>query len=451
MQLPIFRRWLIGVHLCCAFVVSSAAAETNWPQFRGPDARGVSQATGLPESWSTAEGVLWQTDIRGHGWSSPIVWGDKVFVTSAVAVGEVEAPKKGLYRGGDRLVPSPHEHQWVVYCIDVNSGEMAWEKVAHSGRPEGARHIKNTYATETPVTDGERLYAYFGNVGLFVYDLKGKPLWEKKWKPVKVRQGWGTAASPVLHGDVLYIVNDNEDQSYLVALDKKSGRQLWRVDRDERSNWSTPYVWRNKVRTELITSGTGLTRSYSLNGDVLWSFKGASSITIPTPFATPDLLYVSSGFVLDDHRPIYAIRPGGTGDLSLPKGKMGSRYVAWYQPKAAPYNPTPLLYGDYLYVLLDRGFFSCHDAQTGQEIYKERIAKDIGGFGGFTSSPWAYEDKVFCLNEDGQTFVLKAGPKYKLLRVNSLGEMCMATPAIARGSLFVRTLTKLYRIGRLGK
>ena len=452
MRSRLFSTSVVLPSLCTALLLgSSLHADSNWPQFRGPDARGVSHEKGLPDTWSVSSGVLWQAEIEGLGWSSPVVWGDKVFLTSSATVGDVEAPKKGLYRGGDRLVPSPHEHKWLVYCIDVKSGDVVWQQVAHTGRPAGARHIKNTYATETPTTDGERLYAYFGNVGLFVYDLDGKKLWEKNWKPVKMRQGWATAASPILHGDVLYLINDNEDQSYLVALDKNTGDQKWLVERDEASNWSTPYVWTNGLRTELITPGTGLTRSYDLDGKLLWSLKGASSITIPTPFATKDLLYVSSGFVLSDHRPIYAIRAGGSGDLSLKEGESQSRHIAWYAPKAAPYNPTPLLYGKHLYVLLDRGFFGCYDASTGKQIYKERIAKDIGGFGGFTASPWAYDDKVFCLNEDGETFVLRAGAKYELVRVNSLEEMCMATPAIAQGSLFVRTMTTLYRIGQVAR
>ena len=248
--------------------------------------------------------------------------------------------------------------------------------------------------------------------------------------------------------DRLFIINDNDEQSYLVALDAATGERLWRVDRDEGSNWSTPYVWKNDLRTELVTTGSGGVRSYDLDGRLLWQLSGMSSITIPTPFSGHGLLYVTSGFVLDDHRPVYAIRPGASGDISLTEGKSTNSHIVWSDPKAGPYNPSPILYGDYFYVLLDRGFLTCHDAKTGEQKYKVRIAKEIGGFGGFTASPWAYDGKLFCLNEDGETFVVQAGPEYKLLGMNTLDGMCMATPGLAHKSLFVRTLTKLYRIGK---
>ena len=216
------------------------------------------------------------------GWSSPIVWGDKVFLTTVIKEGAEEKPKEGLYFGGER--PAPDEkHQWVVLCLDFESGEIVWRKTAHEGTPSESRHMKNTYASETPVTDGERVYAYFGNMGLFVFDMDGNPVWEKRWKPVKTRYGWGTAASPVLYRDVIYILNDNEDQSFLEALNKKTGELIWRVERDEKSNWATPYIWENAQRTEIITAGSGLVRSYDLDGKLLWTLGGMSEIAVPTP------------------------------------------------------------------------------------------------------------------------------------------------------------------------
>jgi outer membrane protein assembly factor BamB len=436
------------VSFCIALVFSlrapAASAGPNWPQFRGPGSSGVSDETGLPDRWSETENIAWKTPVPGRGWSSPIVWGERIFLTSAVSEGDEETPKKGLYLGGDRTRPPSPDHRWLVYCLEFQSGKILWERQAHQGKPESSHHLKNTFASETPVTDGERVYAYFGSLGLFAYDFDGALKWSKQFGSFKTRSGWGTAASPALAGGAVVIVNDNEEKSFIAAFDGKTGAELWRRDRDEKSNWATPLVWESGPRTEIITSGSGKVRSYDAKGGLLWELRGMSAITIPTPFAGAGLLYLSSGFVLDPHRPVYAIRPGASGDISLKENEASNSHIAWSQPAAAPYNPSPLIYGDYFYVLLDRGFLSCHEARTGKEVYsKQRLSPDAAAF---TASPWAYEGKIFCLSEDGDAFILKAGPEFQVLRKNSLNEMCMATPAIARGSLFIRTLTRLYRI-----
>jgi len=431
--------------LCWTFTGLCALAQENWPQFRGEHSLGVATNKNLPTTWSTNQNIAWKSDVPGWGWSSPVVWGDKIFVTSVIKDGEVEPPKKGLYFGGERKTPSKDTHHWMVYCFDWATGKRLWEKQVHEGSPTTSIHLKNTYASETPVTDGERVYAYFGNLGLFCLDMNGKQLWSKSWGHFQTRYGWGTAASPVLHKDRLYVVNDNEDKSFLVALDKKSGEEIWRVERDEKSNWATPFVWENDKRTELVVPGKNKNRSYDLDGKVLWELGGNSSIVIPTPFAHSGLLYVSSGYVGDSTRPVYAIRPGATGDISPKSGETASPYIAWHEKAAAPYNPSPLAYGDNFYVLFDFGFLSCRDAKTGVEIYdKQRI--NTAGTSGFTASPWAYDNKIFALSEDGDTFVFQAGRDYKLIGKNSLDELCMATPAIARDSLLIRTASKLYRI-----
>ncbi len=420
-----------------------APAQDNWPQFRGPSA-GVAEGKGLPVEWSTTKNVAWKADVPGRAWSSPVVWGDKVFVTTVVSAGKTEEPRKGLYFGGERGTPPPDEHRWLVLCLDAKTGKAVWDATAHKGKPTSTVHIKNSYASETPCTDGERLYAYFGNVGLFCYDVNtGKELWSQKWGAFKTRYGWGTAASPVLHKDRVYVVNDNEEKSFLVALDKKTGKEVWRVERDEKSNWATPFVWENEKRTEIVTAGTNKVRSYDLDGNLLWEMGGMSSIAIPTPFARHGLLYVSSGYVLDRKaRPVFAILPGAAGDVSLTADENSSKFVRWAQKLAGPYNPTPLVYGDYLYVLYDMGQFACYDARTGKEVYGQQRL----GAAQFTASPWAYDGKLFCLSEDGDTFVIQAGPELKVLARNSFDEMCLATPAVAGGALFVRTMTKLYRI-----
>jgi outer membrane protein assembly factor BamB len=426
-----------------AGLVAAGRADDNWPQFRGSRSLGTAaDAPTLPDTWSTAQNVVWKTNVPGRGWSSPVVWGDRIFLTSVISEGKTEEARKGLYIGGERMKPPTDVHRWMVYCLDWQTGSIRWEKTARHGVPDSTRHIKNSYASETPVTDGERLYAYFGNLGLYCYDLDGKELWSRKLGTYKTRFGWGTAASPVLYRDRLYIVNDNEEHSFLVCLDKKTGDEVWRVDRDEKSNWATPFVWENERRTELITSGTKKVRSYDLDGKLLWELKGMSQITIPTPFAADGLLYIASGYVMNPLRPVYAIRPGAAGDISLKEGETSNPFIAWSHKAAAPYNPSPLVHGDYFYVLRDRGLFSCYDSKTGKPLYTDQRL----GAPAFTSSPWAYNGKVFCLSEDGDTFVLQAGPEFKLLGKNRLDELCLATPAIAQGSLILRTETKLYRL-----
>jgi outer membrane protein assembly factor BamB len=421
----------------------------HWPQFRGPGAAGVGTNTGLPDRWSATDNVAWKTDLPGRSWSSPIVWGDRVFLTAVVNAGQSEEPKKGLYFGGDRAEPPQSEHDWKVLCLDLATGTLIWEKTVHRAAPQTPIHLKSSYGAETPVTDGDRVYAVFGGVGIFALTLDGREAWSRALEPRRMRHGWGTAASPVLHGGRLFIVNDNEEQAELFALDAATGRELWRVDRDEKSNWATPFIWENESRTELITAGSGAVRSYDLDGKPLWSFTGMSSIAIPTPVAGDDLLFVSSGFVGDKLRPLYAIRPGAEGDITLEDGKTSNAFIAWSNPVGGPYNPSPLYYNGRLYVLYDRGLVSAYDAKTGTRLYdRERLPK---GFA-FTSSPWAAKGRVFCLNEDGVGYVLRAGDAFELLHTNTLADddMCMATPALAGDRLLIRTAARLYCLRTVG-
>ena len=293
-----------------------ALGQANWPQFRGPRA-GVVEDGVLPETWSTTEHVAWTVEIPGRGWSSPIVWGDRVFVTTAVAEGDVEMPKKGLYLGGNRDTPSDKVHQWKVYCIDFNSGKVLWEV----DRPQGP-------APRTPCTSRTRMpprrpsptasgsTPTSATSACSATTSSGNLLWSKKWDAVKTRYNWGTAASPVLYKDRLYVVNDNDQQSFLAALDTKTGEQVWRVDRDEKTNWATPCVWENDRRTELVTSGTGKVRSYDLAGKLLWELAGTTSIAIPTPFAADGLLYVTGGYVADSDAAAVRDPARRDGDIS---------------------------------------------------------------------------------------------------------------------------------------
>ncbi|HEY5914034.1 MAG TPA: PQQ-binding-like beta-propeller repeat protein [Verrucomicrobiae bacterium] len=439
----------LSAFLVLPVCASSAATpdDANWPQFRGPGARGISSNSRIPEEWSATENVAWKRDIPGRSWSSPIVWGDHVFVVTAVSSGETEAAKKGLYLGGERPNAARPEHQWKMFCLDLDSGAVRWERLLHQGTPAQPKHLKNTFASETPVTDGQTVYALIGNVGVFALAFDGTLKWSNPIPPQTTRYGWGPAASPVLHHDRLYMVNDNDQRSYLLALDKASGKEIWRTDRDEKSNWSTPYVWENRRRTEIVTAGTGAVRSYDLEGKLLWSLKGMSSITIATPYADGDLLYVTSGFIMDKKRPIYAIRPGAGGDISLAPGQTNNASITWCQPLAAPYNPSTLVYDGRLYVLYDLGELSAFDARTGTPLFtRQKLAQGLH----LTASPWAANGRVFCLNEDGVTFVVRAGDRFELLHTNKLADddMCMASPALAGDRLLIRTAVRLYCIKR---
>lgn len=421
------------------------SADQNWPQFRGADSTGVVDGgANLPTTWSATENVEWKTDIQGRGWSSPVVWGNQIFLTTVINTGESEAPKKGLYFGGNRTKPPTSEHQWMVQSLDLETGSVNWSKQLHHGIPSTPIHLKNSFASETPVTDGEYLYVVFAGLGIYCLDLNGNEIWKRDLQPLKTRYGWGSAASPVLHNDRLYYVNDNEEQSYLVALDKRTGDEVWKIDRNEKSNWATPYVWENEKRTEIVVPATGRVVSYSLDGEELWSLTGMSSITIATPYEYEGLLYITSGYVGDPSRPVYAIRPGADGDISLQGDETSNEYIVWSLPDIAPYNPTTIAHDGVLYVLYDRGLLGAFDAKDGSEVYKrQRLPK-----GDFTSSPWIYDGKLFLLNEDGKTHVVKAGREYELLHTNELAEddMGMATPAIVGDRLLIRTAARIYCI-----
>ena len=452
---------------------SSALAEDNWPRFRGPHGTGVAETGAPPDSWSTTENVRWITEIPGRGWSSPIVWGDRVFVTSAVSTsGNFKEPSTGIY-GNDyiaeltsqglsddevmerlltrdiELATETEAIRYMLYALDARTGDIVWERQAHRRKPFGGRHRKNTYASETPVTDGERVYVYFGNVGLYAYSMTGELEWEQHWEPQPIYLDFGTASSPVVHGDRVYIQHDNQNESFLVAVDKKTGQGVFRTSRDGgkamiRSGWSTPFVWEHAGRTEVIAVGLGRAISYDDNGHELWRLSGLTGQATPTPLAGMGMLFVATGSQGESNRPVFAVKPGGSGDISLADGEASNEFVAWTHPRASAYTSSPLLVSGRLYIVNDNGILSVLDANTGERLYRARVG---GGGHTFSASPFAYDGKVFFLSEDGDTFVAKDdGDAYEELGKNSLGEMSFASPAIAGDSLFVRTQTKLYRI-----
>ncbi len=426
-------------------LASKSLAQENWPRFRGPNAMGVTaNDPRLPETWSKTENVRWKADIPGLGWSSPVVWGNKVFVTTVASDGDFERPKAGLYNGAGRKEIPEGQHRWLVYCLDINTGKTLWTQEPFKGTPPVGRHPKNTYASETPCVDKEHVYALFGDLGLFCYKHDGSLVWEQRIDSKETMRDYGAAASPIVHKDQVFVLYDNSEASYIAAYDTKSGKENWRRERDEKSTWASPFIWENEVRTELVTAGRNRIRSYDLEGKLLWHMDGRMSVlTIPSPFAAHGMLYITSGYFQDRRRPVWVIQPGATGDITLEEGELSGKHVQWHHPKLGPYNTSPIVYGDYYYTLLDQGMMTCHLALTGEEVYDRTRFPRLTSF---TASPWAYNNKIFCLAENGKTYVVKPGPNFEITQTNDLDELAIATPAIAQGKLFIRTASKVYCI-----
>jgi len=465
--------------LAVAFTIAAAAAASarepnpseTWPGFRGHDMNGVAATAKIPERWTTKENVKWSVPIAGHGWSSPIVWGDTVFVTSAISSKPFKQPTPGLY-GNDyiadmqaqglsddeitkrvqardnELTSEADEIRYMVYALDARTGKIKWQREAIKTRPFGGRHRKNTYASETPFTDGERLYAYFGlNVGLFVYSLDGTLLWKKQWEPHAIYLDFGTGSSPSVVDGRVYLLQDNEDQPSIVALDAKSGAELWRTPRAGgafplKSSWMTPFVWKNALRTEIITTGQGAVIAYDLRGKELWR-AGRMSMPTASPFSANGLLYVGTGSQGDANRPFLAIRPGASGDITLKAGETSNEFIVWSHPRASGYTPSALVHDGRAYVVHDTGILTVLDAKTGRQIYRVRVG---GGGQTFSASPIAAGNRVYLLTEEGTMFVLDSGPEYKEVARNDLGEMSLASPAVAGDAIYIRTESKLYKI-----
>ncbi|MHC4876956.1 MAG: ankyrin repeat domain-containing protein [Planctomycetota bacterium] len=422
---------------------TSLTADDQWPRFRGVNGTGVApDHEALPTRWTTTENVSWVADVPGWGWSCPIVWDGRVFVTTVVSDQQNLKPSKGLYLGQGVREPAKGVHHWVVYCFDLKTGRELWKHEAHTGEPKVPRHPKSTYAAETPTTDGERLYVLFGDLGLYCYDLDGKPLWSQPIQPKKTFLDYGAAASPVVHDGQVLVVYDNLEESWIASFDAATGDERWREPRDETHSWATPLVWENDVRTEIVVPGKKRNRGYSLDGEVLWEFDGRmSNLVIPSPFVAHGLCYIASGYIGDRHRPTFAIRPGATGNIAPDGMYSDSEHIAWYQTQASSYNPTQIVYGDYLYTLYDRGFLTCHDAKSGEEIYSKHRFEPRGSF---TASPWAYNGHLFFLSEDGLTYVVKAGPEFEIVGTSDLGELCLSTPSISGDRLLIRTASAVY-------
>ena len=439
---------LLLAGLALAAPAAPAADEYNWPQWRGPEGSGVSAERGLPEEWGETKNVRWKTPLPGRGHSSPVVWGKRVFVTTAVEGPVVPGAKAATHVMEGQVWKHPdsvgadRRHAFKVIALDRDTGRVLWERTAWEGTPYDDRHRKSSYAAATPATDGKMVYAYFGAEGLYAFDVNGKPAW--KFMPGKMGTvGMGTGTSPVLYQNLVIVQADEEEgkDSFIVALDKKTGREVWRTPRKVQVSWATPLLVNTGRRTELVASGAESVISYDpATGKELWRGKGLESNAIPSPVATSghDMVIVSAGFPA---KVAYAIRLGAAGELK-------EADIAWKYAKGTAYVPSPILYGDYVYLLTDKGIMTCLDARTGEVKYE-------GGRppvpATFTASPVAFDGKILLTSEDGDTFVIKAGPKHEVLRTNSVGEPVYASPAVADGKLFIRGEKHLYAIEQAKK
>ncbi len=431
---------------------AKAARDVHWPSFRGRFASGVADQQNLPTEWDAPKGknIRWKTPIPGLAHSSPIVWGGKLFVTSALS-GEptAETIRHGLY--GDGTASSDQSvHRWMLYCLDKKTGRIVWERRAHTGVPRSKRHIKATYANCTPVTDGRFVIAHFGAEGLFAYDMGGNRLWKKDLGDLDVGAydapgyEWGPASSPIIYRDLVIVQCDTQEESFILACDIRTGATVWRTARDELPSWGTPTVFPARERAELVTNGSKYIRGYDpLTGRELWRLGGSSKITAPTPIFADDLIIVCSG--RRPEKPIFAIRRGALGDISLKEDELSNSSIAWSKTRSGPYMPTPIIYSGLLYTCQNNGVLTCYDLKSGEEKYRRRI-EHAGG--GFSASPVAADGMIFLPSEDGEIFVVKAGPEFRLMATNHMGEVLMATPAISEGTLYVRGRHHVFAIGQ---
>jgi len=422
----------------------------DWPQFRGISAAGISEGKPTPTEWNVPNGknVVWKAAIPGLGLSSPVVWGDQLFVSTAISGKKDATLRPGLY-GDIESVQDDTPHEWRVYCLNKKTSAIVWQRTAHTGVPKIKRHMKNSHANSTLATDGQRLVAFFGSEGVYAYDLTGKLLWQKDLGVLDAgfymvpEAQWETGSSPVIHDGVVIIQADVQKGSFLAAFDVKDGRELWRVARTDVPTWGTPTVHLVNGQPQVIVNGMRHVGAYDLKtGKEIWKLSGGGDIPVPTPVVSDGLIYITNAH--GKMSPVYAIRDTASGDISLADGASSNAGVAWSTPREGGYMCTPLAYRGLVYIVKYNGILNVFDAKTGERKYQERLA---GGTAAFTASPIANDGKVYLANEDGQVFVIKAGPTYELMALNEMGSSVLATPAISEGRLLFRTQRELIAIG----
>jgi outer membrane protein assembly factor BamB len=442
--------WASAVALVSAGAPEPGAA--HWPQFRGRHAAGVADGANLPDAWdgSGTSGILWKTRVPGLAHSSPVVWGEQVFVTTAISSRPDATFKPGLY-GAGTASEDVTEHKWQLLSFDKGTGKLQWERTAYTGVPKEKRHIKATYANATPATDGKHVVAFFGSQGIYAYDLAGNLKWKRDLGRIDAgayddaSYEWGTASSPILWQDLVIVQCDQQKGSFLVALRLADGSEAWRVTRDELPSWATPTVFpgRDGSGPELVTNAPKFIRGYDpASGQELWRLGRSSNITAPTPVFEDNLIVVMSG--RRPNAPIFVLKPGARGDITLPEGATSGGSVVWTRLNAGSYMPTPVAYAGHLYVLKNQGIFTCYDLRTGELRYEQRLPEIVSGF---SASPVAADGKLYLPSEDGDVLVVKAGPAFALLGRNPMGQPLMATPAISGRMLLVRGERDLFAIG----
>jgi outer membrane protein assembly factor BamB len=447
----------VAVLLYIVALAAPAGAQTNWPSFRGANADGIAKSATTPPVWNVEkqENVLWKKAIPGLGHSCPIIWGDRLYVTSAVNQQHNAPLKVGLY-GDPESAEDNEVQQWKVFCLNKNTGDILWQRTAHEAVPRQKRHPKATHANCTMATDGSSVVAFFGSEGLYCFDMDGHPRWQRDWgtlrtspmvyndqpDPKGVDLEWGFASSPIIHGNRVFVQCDVLTNGFVAALDLADGKDAWWTTRDDTATWSTPTILEGP-RPELIVNGWKHMGGYDLRtGEEIWRMSGGGDCPVPTPVVWNDLIFLMSGH--GPRRPVYAIRTDATGEVSLRDGATTNRYVAWCALRGGSYMQTPVVYGDYLYSCHIDGVLSCYEARTGKQIYKERLGS---GNDGFTASPVASEGKIYFTSEQGSVFVVKPGPEFTVLATNHMNEVCMATPAISAGTIFFRTQGHVVAVG----
>ena len=452
------RFWMLAIVASCFLLGNQNSSADNWPQFRGPNANAVSPQK-LPTVWSDTDGktenIRWKIPLDGEGWSQPIVWDNQIFMTAAVPTGVVaekpkaadQEPQQGRRRRNRNSI-TLNEYRYDVVCFDADSGDEKWRRTVKTGQPPIPRHETNTYATETPMTDGKHIYAYFGMNGVYCLDMDGKVVWEKDLGVYEMRNDWGTSSSPILNNDKIFIQVDNEVDSFLIALDANSGDEIWKVARDEKSQYSSPMIWKNSIREELICGGM-VYRSYNpATGELLWKLdmdKGRSSAT---PVAMNDRLYVGNehrarGGADDGGGFLFSVKPGGKGDITPEGDSTSGKFIQWKIARADMEMASPTICKGNLY-LFERNSpkMHCLNIETGKTVYRSRVS----GAQSFWASPWTDGEHVFALESGGTTIVLAPGDEYKIVSKNVLGQQAWGTPALSDGRIYLRTVDNLYCI-----
>jgi outer membrane protein assembly factor BamB len=440
---------LFALSLCSISAGDNPNTPAGWPSFRGWFASGIAEGFRTPVQWNMGSGqnVEWKTLIPGMGHSSPVVFGDWIFITTAISENGNQTLKPGLY-GDIEPVEEKSVYSWVVYCLDRKTGRIIWERTAHTGVPKIKRHPKSTHANPTPATDGKHIAAFFGSEGLYCYDIDGKLLWSKDlgvldsgYYVVPSAQ-WGTASSPVIYEDVVYLQCDVLKNSFVAAFSLEDGKEIWRTPRNDVPTWSTPTIHKSGDRVYLIANGYKEAAGYDAKtGMRLWNLSGGGDIPVPTPVVANDLIFLTSAH--GQMSPIYAIHLTAVGDITLKGLVRINKHIAWSEANGGAYMQTPLVYGGYLYSCQINGVLSCYEANTGKRMYQTRLGT---GATGFTASAVAADGKLYYTSEEGDIYVVKPGPQFQLLATNSMDEVCMATPAISEGVLYFRTRTNLVAI-----